>query len=454
MIKRILAIILAALMLGAAAMAEVTGPLFEAANLSDSSASDSGLFIYTEDWKDGLVNFDGTVQAVAQFGDLSYAAYGYFEATNERGFNTSALVDAAGAAVTPYEYSDFDVISPNWAVGVVLEGTNDKDGSDYSVIFGDYDYAVITRCDVFYLPEKKKVGTLERAQYGSAREAGINGWLLVADRNGAIAAYDPEFNAHETLLGDMYDAELVMKQESGLSAPALYSAVTGEKLAEGRNYTDYLYRIDDGYATFTDKNTYLQGILNPQGEEICPAQYSSISNNLYQGRYLKVSVKKDDANCEGLYDLEENRLVVPALYERIYTWGDKSPINDGYVCVEQDDKLGFIDLEGNVTCPVQYAKNSVQYYGCTLGAVDMTGAVTLIAADGTVTALDGVAEIGLKNGNTDSDGYFLTVKDADGNQGVVDWHGNQVVDFVMNYSAAIYRGDCLFTDTAIYRLAR
>ena len=105
-----------------------------------------------------------------QFGDLSYAGEGYYEATNEGGFNTSALVTTSGEAVTPFEYSDFDVLSPNWAIGVVLEGTNDKDASDYTVIFGEYDYAVIVRNDVFYLPEKKLVGTLERFNDGKRAE--------------------------------------------------------------------------------------------------------------------------------------------------------------------------------------------------------------------------------------------------------------------------------------------
>ncbi len=453
MTKRILALVLVFMLLAASALAEIAGPLFEADSLSDSYAATSGAFIFTKDRMEGLVDREGNVLCDAQFGDLSYAAWGYYEATNEGGFNTSALVNTSGEAMTPFEYSDFKVVSPNWAVAVVLEGTNDKDNSDYTVIFGSYDYAVVVRYDVFYLPEKKLVDTLERKQFSRGKETGLGGYLLVEDSSGNVTLYDSAFNPVDTLLTSMYDPELIVKSESELTAKALYSAVTGEKLAD-REY-DYLTGMNNGGAVFCDYDTRLYGILSPSGEEICPPTYSMISSSLYEGRYVKVTVNKDDGtSAEGLYDLEERKEVIPPLYQRIYQWGEKHIINNGYVCVEQDGKLGFIDLEGNVTCPIQYAKDSVKDYGCTLGAVDLTGAVTLIAADGTVTALEGVTEINIKNGNTDSDGYYLTVKDADDHQAVIDWHGNYLTEFALDYSAAIYGTDCLSTNTSLYKLPR
>lgn len=451
MAKRALALLLTLLLLAPAALAEVTGPLFEAESMSDSGAEETGIFIFTQNRLEGLVDAEGNVLCEAQFGDLSYAGSGFYKATNEGGFNTSALVNAGGEAVTPYEYSDFDVISPNWAVGVVLEGTDDKDGSDYNVIFGEKKYAVIVRNDVFYLPQKKLVGTLERAKYSRAREAGINGWLLVMDRADAITAYDFDFNATQTQLKNMFDAEVVVQSENELSPKALYSAVTGEKLAE-REYTG-LNNIARGYTAFYDGEQRLYGILNPQGEEICPPSFSSVNSTLYAGRYVKVSLNgADGASTEGLYDLDEQKLAIPCAYQRVYVWGSKAPINNGYVCVEQDGKLGYTDLEGNVTCPIQYAKDNVSYYGCTLGATDLTGAVTLIAADGTVTALEGVTKLDTKNGLTNSDGRFLTVENADGKHAVVDWHGEKLVDFVLDYGAAIYGKDCLFTGKSLFKI--
>lgn len=453
MTKRILALVLAALLIGAMALAEVTGPLFEAENMNDNGATDSGAFVFSQDRKEGLVDREGNVLAIAQFGDLSYAGEGLYSATNESGFNHSALVSATGEALTPYDYSDFTVISPNWAVGVVLEGTNDKDGADYNVIFGEFDYAAVVRNDVFYLPEKKLVGSLERSQFSRGREAGTGGYLIVEDKNGAIAVYDTAFNPVDTLLTSMYDAELVVRSENELSPKALYSAVTGEKLADAE-YSN-LSNIARGYAAFYDGDAHLYGILNPQGEEICPPSFNVVNSTLIDGHYVKVTVNKEGgASCEGLYDLEAAALAVPAEHERIYTWGDKAPINDGYVCVEDGGKLGFVDLEGNVTCPIQYAKDSVDYYGCTLGAVDMTGAVTIVAADGTVTPLEGVTKLDTKNSLTDSDGHFLSVENADGKHAVVDWHGEQVVDFVLDYSVALYGADCLFTGTSLYKLGR
>ena len=58
----------------------------------------------------------------------------------------------------------------------------------------------------------------------------------------------------------MYDAELIVKSENDLSPAALYSAVTGEKLAdvEYRN----LSNITKGYVSFYDGDARLYGILD------------------------------------------------------------------------------------------------------------------------------------------------------------------------------------------------
>ena len=454
MMKRILALVLACLLLGAAALAEVTGPLFQSDRMSDSDTDRSGTFTYTVDRLEGLVDLSGNVLMEPQFGDLSYAGEGYYEATNEGGFNTSALVTASGEAVTPFEYSDFDVLSPNWAIGVVLEGTNDKDASDYTVVFGEYDYAVIVRNDVFYLPEKKLVGTLERAQLSRASaSATLENWLLVEDRAGVLTAYDTEMNAVTPLMSSSYDPELIVKSDNELSPKALYSAVTGEKLSD-KAY-ESLSKLDGGYTSFYDRDSRLYGILNNRGEEICPPTFGIIYSTLLDGRYFRVAnTDENNKSLSGLYDLETGALAIPCAYDNFYMYGSKHVINNGYICVEQDGKLGYIDTEGNVTCPIQYNRDSVDYFGCTLGATDMTGTVTIVSADGTITQLPDVTELATKNKLTQADGYYLVVKNAEGNYGIVDWHGNQIVDFVLDYSASVYDGDCLYTGSSIYKIER
>ena len=57
-----------------------------------------------------------------------------------------------------------------------------------------------------------------------------------------------------------------------------------------------------------------------------------------------------------------------------------------------------------------------------------------------------------KNGLTNSDGRFLTVENADGKHAVVDWHGEKLVDFVLDYGAAIYGKDCLFTGKSLFKI--
>ena len=55
----------------------------------------------------------------------------------------------------------------------------------------------------------------------------------------------------------------------------------------------------------------------------------------------------------------------------------------------------------------------------------------LVAGDGTVTNLTEKGIVDVRYGETGSEGLFVAVKNADGKCGVIDWHGNTVVDFVL-----------------------
>ena len=58
----------------------------------------------------GLYNTDGEMLIPCEYGLLAYAEYGFFEAINEDGLNTHALLRADGQAVTGWEYAAFEIL--------------------------------------------------------------------------------------------------------------------------------------------------------------------------------------------------------------------------------------------------------------------------------------------------------------------------------------------------------
>ena len=75
----------------------------------------------------GLYNTDGEMLIPCEYGLLAYADYGFFEAINEDGLNTHALLRADGQAVTGWEYAAFEILNEKWGLAVTLEPTESED---------------------------------------------------------------------------------------------------------------------------------------------------------------------------------------------------------------------------------------------------------------------------------------------------------------------------------------
>ena len=108
----------------------------------------------------GLYNTDGEMLIPCEYGLLAYADYGFFEAINEDGLNTHALLRADGQAVTGWEYAAFEILNEKWGLAVTLEPTESED-YDYSGGFlGGGEHYVVTAYDVYDLEAGQKVGSL------------------------------------------------------------------------------------------------------------------------------------------------------------------------------------------------------------------------------------------------------------------------------------------------------
>ena len=137
---------------------------------------------------------------------------------------------------------------------------------------------------------------------------------------------------------------------------------------------------------------------------------------------------------DGLYGLIDlnGACVVPCEYdeiERLAFAGDYVYGLGGYACVEKGGKFGYVSLEtGEATCPINYVDPTI--VGLSMVAPDITGALYIIAADGTATSTDYVDVYD----STRGDGTLLMVQNAEGFWGLVDWHGNVLLDFTFDSS--------------------
>ena len=92
--------------------------------------------------------------------------------------------------------------------------------------------------------------------------------------------------------------------------------------------------------------------------------------------------------------------------------------------VVQDGKFGYIDSQGNTTMEPKYSESAVEVNGVTAILTDLEGNERLLAADGTETVVEGYERIvPLQNGS----GFYYRTEDAEYNEGMIDWHGNEII---------------------------
>ena len=335
-----------------------------------------------------MTALDGTALTDAIYASLK-GDTGYVVATSLQGsdlMNADGLLDVDGNVLIPCEYGDIDVLSTEWAAGVKLvEATSEN--YDYSAWFSDSKYLVDT-VDIYHLPEGAKLATFTRSEYKDARA--VNHCVNVENRaTGEITTYDAAFNALGT----------VKYTSSDDFAPADY-----ETYYENRHY----------------------GIRDVEGNVVLEPTYASIYS-AYQGMRR---VKADD-DTSGLITDQGAVIVAPAYDDIISTYklpsvaGETSGyVAAGYVAVKMDGKLGYVDVNGNLTCEPKYIADNMDVRGASATVADpLTGNIIMVAADGVETTVEGYDRIyPLDYGS----GVYYEATDSNYNYGMIDWHGNVI----------------------------
>lgn len=334
---------------------------------------------------------------------------------NKNELNGLALYKTDGTQISDFIYGLFSVRDSHWVGAVVLRKSPNK---EMDLTLNNVKY-LIEQYDIYFVSEDDVtlVASLNRAQIKASKQHGEY-FAIQSREDGTITTYDRNGQPVQMELKDVKDAFFQVTNYQ------LINKVTGELIANG--YID-VTEADTPYrmlliASIIDMDgIQKQAILDTDGNELMPPEYTVVALN---DPYVVVA---NENGLRGLYSLDEHRLVVPCQFTDVIaseTSVDQY-INNGYICVEKEGKLGFVNaLTGEVTCPPAYNSRIAKAYGCSL-LFDGENGFVLVAGDGTRTELFEYEEMPATNG----DGYLLVAK-KNGYYGVIDWHGNEKLPFI------------------------
>lgn len=354
--------------------------------------SGSNLLIMEGDSGFYFTSMDGQVKSEEIYGRTTENAYGMIIVTQNTGdFNNTGALNQNAQEMIPAKYGDIDVLNDEWALGITLkEATADQ--YDYKNFLGDEAYYLIETVDIYHVADGVATcrATLPRENFMEARAYGS--YINIQDRaTGTVDTYDASFQKVASDVGDIYaepeaNARLVVYRENGL-----------------------------------------YGVKDAQGNIVLEPSFSSIGDF----RYGYAEVYSDDKRglidgqgnvvVEPVYDDVESLFYLPYVNEYGAGYGYNA---NGYFAVVQDGKFGYIDSQGNTTMEPKYSESAVEVNGVTAILTDLEGNERLLAADGTETVVEGYERIvPLQNGS----GLYYRTEDAEYNEGMIDWHGNEII---------------------------
>lgn len=372
--------------------------------MADVTLQEAGSIEGDVDWVDGsnlleqggygaryMTDLSGNALTDEIYGSFS-SEYGYVmarrTAQEEGDVNTYGLLTQAGEVVIPCEYGDIKLRSDDWAVCYRLKEA-DANNYDYETFFGEDAWFLIDSVDLYHLGDDgvTLVHTFPREAFLDYYIVGD--YINIQNRSDEkVTMYDGDFNVVTEDLRSVYDDGEVM---------------TGD------------------YETFYENGQY--GIRDREGNVIVEPCYRTIYD--VSGDLVRVSTGEK----EGLIDLN-GQVKVPVEYDsvRLNYYGPKDYEGfdaAGYVAVERDGKAAFCDLNGNETMEAKYAADNVDVRGASATMTDLEGNVHILAADGVDTVLDEAHKDcrALSYGN----GILYTFTNEDYNDGLMDWHGNEIL---------------------------
>ena len=365
----------------------------------------------------GLFRTNGQQILPYGYAAVDYLGDDYFSACKDmNALNGKALVRSDGTQAGEMKYAGFTVFNRYWvAAYTVQEEQADKGDVTINKVAYLYD-----QVDLYYFGN----GTAELAAsftYDEYANAAVHGdYIAIQDREGKVSVYDSAFQPVAVELKAFNSPMFAVKDYQ------IQSLLTGEILADGYSEVKETVLADRTLIQATHlywDGTKLVDLLDMDGSPVMTGDYQIVT---LTDRYAVVT---DMDKNQGLFSLDEQKLIVPCVYTSIVAVKtDVDPyVHNGYVCVEKDGKYGFVSAAtGEETVAPKYSKSVVTLIGCVLAYNNADGSMMLVAGDGTVTTVEDAMAVA-----TRGDGYLVAAK-RNGFVGLVDWHGNEILPFIHN----------------------
>lgn len=348
---------------------------------------------------------ENSLQAVMDYDGNLLTGYDYARIYYENAVLTVTDADGKkgvlsrnGEVLVPCQYDEIEVKSSYWAIGVMLEQTANADDHDYSALFAEDTYYVISSADLYDLtkPGAAPVRSLTREEVHSINCNIVSG---------------PYFGLGETF----YDGE-------------------GNQLPEGTQLT---YQSPDGdILTLVEQEdedyNYMRGLSNPQGNPVLSPVYSYI----YEGYCGIYSVTQNGKT--GLVAAGDN-VAVPFEYDSFRSVVFASDVDGtlksvrsycpgGYFSAYNEEQYAYVAWGGEVTGVFPVSKDSIDWQGAASSSyIDEQGLYHVYSADNT----DSVFPESITGMNPlDSNGisFFWVGRTESGDRYLFDWHGKQMLD--------------------------
>lgn len=336
-----------------------------------------------------LADMAGTPLTEAVYGSFSYNG-GYIVATGaEGGLTSTGVLTAEGKELVPCRYSEIEVLNPHWILAITLDEAT-ADQYDYSSFLSNDAFYLINTVDVYFISQDKEascVASLTRDQYLDSSAYGE--YINIQDRaTNGITAYDSAFQPVATDLSYIYDEPVDGDGLVTFSSNGQY----GLQDAQGNTVMEpsfqYIYDFYRDYAVVSTGEK--EGLIDREGNVVLPAEFDEVELNYY----LPEDPESESTSGYGAF---------------------------GYFSVIQDGKAGFADETGAITCEPKYVADAVENCGISLLMTDAQGNVSIIAADGAETLIEGYDDVSaLYYGS----GLLYEVRNTDYQEGLIDWHGN------------------------------
>ena len=383
--------------------------------------SGTSLISVQSDQGDGFASIDGTLLTDRWYDSIYTPTCGLLKAVDDQSnLSSEGVIAQNGKLVVPCTYFDINVLNPHWVLAINVADGSEAD-YDYKVSSSKGDkYCVISTVDVYYVNdgEGSLIGSLAREDYSYAEA--VENYINIENRNGVRTSYDSDFQVVANDVSYGFDHLIPKEYSSYYDYESQPSA--GVQDANGNivlaPFADYVYEIADGcvYYSMKQGDGELYGLKRLDGTDVLPAEFDKIKEN---ASYISSPVDQD--------------------MEPLVLWN-----HGGYYLVVHNGTYGFAVDGGTITCETDISENDTDAdrSEVCIGRTDDDGVVTLYAADGQITSLEGnYSYISSLNGSMGMlwDGY-----NGDSHE-VFDWHGNKLLSDL--YDRSTVSGDGMYLAT-------